>query len=103
MLRFMKQVAGAGAGSLLLLVVLVLLRAWAVLATLALPIEWIGQPISNWMNATWPPQTGGWFPGLGRAIMVDGVLVWLYLWLVLIVVLRLPVLSREKKESSNEA
>jgi hypothetical protein len=101
MRRFMIETAGAAAGSLLLLIVLMFLRAGPVLAILLLPVEWIGQQISDWINATWPPQGGGWFPGLGRAILVDGVLVWLYLWLLLIVVLRL--LSREKKESSDEA
>jgi hypothetical protein len=103
MRRWVLQIVGAGAGSLFLLVVLVWLRAGAVLATLAWPIEWIGRQISGWMDATWPPQGGGWFPDLARTIMVDAVLVWLYLWLLLIAVLRLPVLSREKKESSNEA
>lgn len=97
MRRLVAQVAVAGAGSLLLLIVLSLLRAWQVLAILALPIAWIGRSITGWMNAAWPLKGGGWFPDLGRAIMVDAVLVWLYLWLLLIAVLRLRVLSREKK------
>jgi hypothetical protein len=103
MRRWVLQIFGAGAGSLLLLMVLVWLKADKIIAAFALAVAWIGRPIADWIETTWPSKDGGWPKGIATPLVVDAVLVWLLLWLLLIAVLRLPVLSREKKESSNEA
>jgi hypothetical protein len=98
MRRWVIQIVSTGAGSLLLLIVLVWLKADKVLSTLVLAVAWIGRPIIKWIEATWPSQDGGWPKGIATGLAVDGILTWLFLWLILLIVVRLALHSKKTRD-----
>jgi hypothetical protein len=98
MWRWVVQIATTGAGSLLLLLVLIWLKAGSVLGALMLPFAWIAGRISDWIEATWPSQDGGWPKGIASGLVVDGILTWLFLWLILLIVVRLPLHSKKTRD-----
>lgn len=65
-----------------------------------LPIVYLGRAITWLIELVFPPG-GGWFAGLGTASIVDYVLIWIAMWMVLFVLVRLADrrINRKKREA----
>lgn len=65
-----------------------------------LPILYLGRGICWLIELVFPPG-GGWFAGLGTALIVDFVLIWIAMWMVLFGLVRLADrrINRKKREA----
>ena len=99
--RLIKELALTGAAAPIVLLLLFALRGVRFLFYGLLPIFYLGRVITSLIEKVFPPQGGGWFQGLGTALIVDVVLLWVAVWLVLFVLARLITkqINRKKREA----
>jgi len=83
------QLAATCIASPLLIALLFIFRAGQWALWFFWPVLMLGRPIAVAINTAYPPQGGGWFGGLGTAIEVNLILAWIYLWALLMIVVKL--------------
>ena len=99
--RLIKELVLTGVAAPFVMALFLALRELRVLVLIFLPILYLGRAISSLIESIFPPSGGGWFAGLGTALIVDFVLAWLATWIVLFVLVRLieRQINRKKREA----
>jgi cytosine/uracil/thiamine/allantoin permease len=99
--RFVVELVLTGIAAPIVIWLVFVLRVVRGLFWIALPVLYLGQAITVLIERMFPPQGGGWFTGLGTALIVDFVLVWIAVWMVLFVLVRLieKLINRKKREA----
>jgi hypothetical protein len=87
--RLIVELAATAIGAFLFLLLLFITHANRVLFFIAFPFLRLGITIGGWINHAFPPQGGGWFQGLAIILLVDAILVWLFVWIVFMFVVKL--------------
>ena len=98
--RLFIELAATAVASPLLLVLLLLIHAFNVLAVLAYPTLPVVKPLANWINALSPPQGSGWFPWLGAAILAEMILLPLWIWILLMILVKLVERLKPRREKA---
>jgi hypothetical protein len=99
-LKWLLKFASTGIASPLLILLMIRLKMEFMLVFFA-PVFLFGIPLSSLMEKLFPPQGGGWFVGVGQAILVDLVLACIYLWIVLMFFVKfVEFLIRKRKEKA---
>jgi len=99
--RLIIELVATCIASPLLMLLLLLVRAGRVLVWIEQATFQFRQAIASQIEKIFPPDDGGWFKGLGTAIIVDFVLTWILLWVVLFAIVRLVevLIERKKREA----
>jgi hypothetical protein len=97
---FAELIATALASPPLCALLAILARGSRLSQFLLVPVIVVAGPIARWINEISPPQSnGGWFPELGTLIITGAVVSWVFMWMFLMVILRLyDRFSKRKRE-----
>ncbi len=100
--RLIVELGATGIAAPILILVLILVRATAVLFLLVMPFIDLGMKIGSWLTSMFPSLgQGAWFQGLGTELGVDVVFVWIEVWILLFVIVKL--VRRWKNRGNREA
>jgi len=87
--RLLIELVATAVASPVILLLLLLLHAYTVLAILAYPTLPLLKAVSGWVHVNYPSQGGGWFPGLGEAMLAEVFILPVWTWLLLMILVRL--------------
>ena len=96
--RLLIELASTAIASPVILLLLFWLRAYTVVAILAYPTLPLLRAVSGWVHIHYPSQGGGWFPGLGEAMLAEVFILPVWTWLLLMFLVRLFARSKRMRE-----
>jgi hypothetical protein len=99
--RLIKELVFTWIAAPFVILLLLSFRAPRALIWILMPLFYLGRAISSLIESVFPAQGGGWFQGLGTALIVDFVLGWIAVWAVLFFLVRLirSQIRRKKREA----
>jgi hypothetical protein len=99
--RLIKELVFTGIAAPFVMLLLLAMHVTRPLVWVLMPLFYLGRAISSLIESIFPPQGGGWFQGLGTALIVDFLLAWIAVWAVLFVLVRLirSRINRKKREA----